>query len=181
MSLRIELIRYPTEEDWALCKRVTLGTIGKRPASPPSADWKHQILEARHSPIRILPFLFYFEDLPYWISVHLCRHVHATPFVQTQRNDRQRAYDRRKATQDAPVMMHWYMNAEELMLIANKRLCRQASPETREVVQAMCILAQEKCPELNGLLVPSCEYHGGVCHEFNGGCGRPHRPAEKKD
>ena len=29
-------------------------------------------------------------------------------------------------------------------------------------------------PELEGLLVPMCDYHGGVCHELNG-CGRrPH-------
>ena len=31
--------------------------------------------------------------------------------------------------------------------------------------------ATEKLPELEGYLVPMCEYHGGVCHEMKS-CGR---------
>ena len=44
-------------------------------------------------------------------------------------------------------------------------------PETREVVQRMCALAEQVMPELKGLLVPMCEYHGGICHEIQS-CGR---------
>ena len=65
-------------------------------------------------------------------------------------------------------------NAEELMTIANKRLCFKASQETRQIVQAMCKLAEEATPELHGLLVPLCEYCGGVCHEMEP-CGRYQR------
>ena len=32
-------------------------------------------------------------------------------------------------------------------------------------------LAEEATPELHGLLVPLCEYCGGVCHEMEP-CGR---------
>lgn len=39
-------------------------------------------------------------------------------------------------------------------------------------VHAMRLLAENATPELKGLLVPMCVYHGGVCHEMNGGCGR---------
>jgi hypothetical protein len=56
------------------------------------------------------------------------------------------------------------MNAEELMVIANKRLCKQASEETREVVQAMCDQVLEFYPEFKGLLVPMCKY--GRCNEM---------------
>lgn len=62
------------------------------------------------------------------------------------------------------------LNAEALMTLANKRLCGKASPETREVVLKMCQQVLAVCPEFDGLLVPMCLYHGGVCHEMNS-CG----------
>lgn len=168
--MKVELRKYPTEEDWMLVKECALVTIGKTPLTPPDTQWKHNMLEARHSPIRELKFVFRAE-VPYWVSVHLCRHIHARPYVKSQRNDRQVEYDRTKAPQDAPVVMMWSMEAEELMIVANKRLCCKASPETRHVFAIMCHLVEEKCPEFKGLLVPMCEYHGGVCHEIKS-CGR---------
>lgn len=170
--MTVELISSPTDSDWLECKRRALITIGKRPVTPPDSDWKHRILEARHSPIRYLLYSFYIE-CPSWVSVHLARHVHAQPYISTQRNDRQSNYDRRKAPQDTPVSMIYDVNAEELMTIANKRLCQQASPETRQLVADMCALAEAATPELHGLLVPMCEYHGGVCHEMYP-CGKSH-------
>lgn len=168
--MNVELIKYPSDADWMFCKECTLVTVGKHPVKPPSQTWKSEILEARHSPIRTLQFAFRITDLPYWVSVHLCRHVHAQPFVRSQRNDRQNDYDRTKAPQDAPVDMIWYLNAEELQIIANKRLCNMASQETREVVKKMCREVLKVCPEFTGLLVPACAHQGGVCHEFGGGC-----------
>lgn len=161
--MKVSLIKYPTPEDWMLCKQCALVTVGKDAVTEPDAAWKRKILEARHSPIRVLNFVFKLE-VPYWVSVHLCRHIHAQPFVRSQRNDRQTEYDRNSAPQDAPVTMLWYMNAEELMTIANKRLCKQASEETRMVVQAMCDEVLKVCPEFIGLLVKMCEY--GRCHEM---------------
>lgn len=165
--MEIELLQYPTENDWMMVKRCALVTIGKQPVTPPNADWKHDILEARHSPIRELKFVFYLHDVPSWVATHLVRHhVGCQPYVKSQRNDRQAEYDRNAARQDAPVDMIWSMNAEALMTIANKRLCKQASEETRNVVKTMCKLVLEVCPEFEGLLVPMCRYHGGVCHEM---------------
>ena len=164
-STYVELIGHPTGADWLECKRRALVTIGKQPVNLPDSDWKHRILEARHSPIRYLRYSFYIE-CPSWVSVHLCRHTHAQPYVKSQRNDRQHDYDRNKAPQDSPVSMIYDVNAEELMVIANKRLCSQASSETRQLVRDMCALAEAVTPELHGLLVPMCDYHGGVCHEM---------------
>lgn len=162
--MKVELIKYPSAEDWTLCKQCALVTVGKKAITEPTKEWKHAILKARHSPIRELKFVFKLE-IPYWVSVHLCRHIHAQPYVRSQRNDRQAAYDRNEAPQNAPVTMLWSMCAEELMTIANKRLCNQASKETQAVVQAMCDQVLEVCEEFEGLLVPMCQY--GRCHEMH--------------
>lgn len=169
--MKITLLEYPTAYDWYECKRRALVTVGKDKFDPPDAEWRRAILNARHSPIRRLPFSFLIENVPTWVSVHLCRHVHAQPYVKSQRNDRQHEYDRNKAPQDTPVCMIWDMNAEELLNVANKRLCMKASPETREVVQAACDLVAKQCPDFRPFLVPMCEYLGGYCHEMKP-CGR---------
>lgn len=169
--MNIQLLEHPTETDWLEVKRRALVTIGKRPVTPPSDDWKRQILRARHSPIRYLRFSFLLSGIPSWVSVHLCRHVHAQPYVRSQRNDRQNEYDRNSAPQNAPVNMILDVNAEELMVIANKRLCNMAALETHSVVAAMCREVIAHCPEFEPFLVPLCEYTGG-CKEMNGGCGK---------
>ena len=161
----VKLIESPTQKDWCEVKRRALVTVGKEMVKEPDFEWKRKILAARHSPIRRLQFSFYIE-CPYWVSVHLCRHIHAQPYVKSQRNDRQSDYDRTKAPQDEKVKMIWHMNAEELMTIANKRLCYKASKETRQIVQMMCDEVLKVCPEFENLLVPMCKYHNGKCHEM---------------
>lgn len=170
--MKVSILKRPTEEDWLFCKRCALATIGKAPKTPPSEEWKRKILRARHSPIRELRFAFLLEDIPYWVSVHLCRHVHAQPYVKSQRNDRQSKYDRGKAPQDAPVSMIWTMNAEEWLTICNKRLCNQASKETREVIEMIRDAVAETNPEFIDEMVPMC-VREGECHEMYpcGGCG----------
>lgn len=170
--MEIQMIKYPAHDDWAIAQMCTLATVGKTPIKPPAEEWKHKLLEARHSPIRELHFVFRLIDIPYYTAMHLVRHhVGCQPYVMTQRNDRQKNYDRRKAPQDAPVTMMWSMNADALITIAQKRLCNQADPMTRIVVGDMCRLVEEKCPEFQGLLKPACEWQGGYCHEFRP-CGR---------
>ena len=144
--------------------------MGKKdtPKNGPSEKLVHDCLNARHSPIRVLNFAFLIEDIPSNTSVHLCRHVHAVPFVSSLRNDRQNRMAGDKAPRDTPVDMIFYCNAEELMTIANKRLCNKAAPMTRKGVQMMCLEALDKMPELTGLLVPMCERCGGVCYEIQG-------------
>lgn len=160
----VELLKYPTDEDWAEVRRRALVTVGKKKADVPTNVWKEKILRARHSPIRYIQFSFYLE-VPYWVSVHLCRHIHAQPYVKSQRNDRQSEYDRNAARQDEIVCMIWDMNAEELITIANKRLCNKASEETRLVVKKMCKLVREVCPEFMHELVPMC-VREGTCNEM---------------
>lgn len=165
--MKVEILKHPTDEDWMLCKKLTLLTVWKDSDKAPTDEWKVKLLKANHSPVRTLQFCFKLVDIPYWVSVHLVRHKHAEPFVSSQRDDRQTMYKRDEAPQGAPVTMGWYMNAEELITIAHKRLCRQASPETRQLVQMICDKVIEVNPEFKDLLVPNCVYRGGLCDEFH--------------
>lgn len=163
--MKVEIIKHPTVEDWLLVKKCTLVTVGKETNTPPTEKFKRDLLRARHSPIRELKFVFYLTDIPYWVSTHLCRHIHAQPYVKTQRNDRQSSYDRNSAPQNAPVDMMWSMNAEELITIANKRLCKQAAADTRYLVRQICDEVIKVCPEFKNELVPMCVRNGHRCYE----------------
>ena len=172
--MTVKLLEGPSEKDWVEVKRRALVTIygkGLGEVTPPTKEWKHKILEARHSPIRRLWYSFLITDIPSNTSVHLCRHVHAQPYVSSLRNDRQEAMDGDLAPRNTPVNMILDVNAEELMIIANKRLCVKASPMTRKAVNMMCNEALQNTPEFAGLLVPMCEYQGETCHEMFS-CGR---------
>ena len=171
--MKVTCILWPEAKDRMLFKQAVRITMGQKdtPKNGPSEKLLHDCLKARHSPIRVLNFAFLIEGIPSNISVHLCRHVHAVPFVSSLRNDRQDRMDGDNAPRNTPVDMILYCNAEELMTIANKRLCNKASEQTRLVVKMMCLEALDKMHELSGLLVPMCEYHGGVCHEIQS-CGR---------
>jgi hypothetical protein len=106
-------------------------------------------------------------EIPYWVSVHYVRHkIGVEHFVQSQRNDRQLKYDRNTAPQGQTVSHIMYLNAEALITISHKRLCNQASAETREVMKIIRDKVVEVCPEFKELLVPMCTYRNGLCTEF---------------
>ena len=165
--MKIEITEYPTDNDWLEVKKRALVTIGKKLKTPPDAEWKRAILKARHSPIRRLRFSFYLEGIPSYVSVHLARHIHAQPFIKSQRNDRQDNYDRNKAPQDTPVNMIWDITGEEMMIIANKRLCNMADATTQDIVGKMCaeIVKHDKDNIWPEFLVPMCKYTG-ECKEI---------------
>ena len=171
----IHLIEYPGPDDWMAVKRRALVTIGKIHAEKrPSSEWIERILRARHSPIRRAWYSYLIEDIPSNTSVHFCRHVHAQPYVSTLRNDRQDNFDGDMAPRCSNVSMILDVNAEELMVMANKRLCSQASEITRAIMQGIVYVTIQATPEIATCLVPMCEYHGGTCHEMIP-CGRCNR------
>lgn len=164
--MEIKITEYPTEKDFIEVKRRALVTIGKKVKNAPDEEWITRIIKANHSPIRRLRFSFDLIGIPSWVATHLCRHIHAQPYVKSQRNDRQSEYDRNLAPQNAPVDMIWDMNAEELITIAHKRLCKQASKETREVMQEIVKQVVEVAPYMKDVLVPLCVYRNGKCTEM---------------
>ena len=164
--ISVEIMRYPKEEDWQRCKALALNTIGKKYAgSEVTNEWKRKILRSEHSPIRTLMFTIRM-DVPYWVSVHFCRHKYGVEhYVTSQRNDRQDKYDRTEAPQGAPVTHIMDINAQELIQMARMRLCSQASFETKMVMQMICDEVLVTNPEFSGILVPKCLAHNG-CNEF---------------
>jgi thymidylate synthase ThyX len=185
--MKVIVLEFPTAEDWKAVLLRALVTVGKdgkdgdtefveflenwrATMKEPSEEWKFKILEARHSPIRRLKFSFYLHNIPYYVSTHLARHVHAQPHIKSQRNNRQTKYDRTKAPQDAPVNMIWDMSAEELFTIFNKRLCGTADATTRKVVEMMKDEVIERDPIYTAFAVPMCD-HIGRCPEMFS-CGR---------
>ena len=42
--MNVEIIKYPTEEEWLLVKKCTLVTVGKETNKPPTEKFKRDIL-----------------------------------------------------------------------------------------------------------------------------------------
>lgn len=164
--MEVELIKYPTEKDLEYIKTCTLNTVGKQSTSMPTEGWLRRLFLAEHSPIREAQFGFKLT-IPYWVSVHFVRHhIGVNHYVQSQRNDRQDKYDRTTAPQGEIVSHIMTVNAQELIFMAHKRLCFQASPETREVMKKMCDEVIKVAPYMKDVLVPLCVYRNGKCTEM---------------
>lgn len=141
-------------------------TIGLDPASKEvKASWRKQILLAEHSPIRQISFKWKWLDIPYWVSVHFVRHwLGILHFVKTSRTDRT-GTPREKLPQDNPVNHECEANLQALINISRKRLCNQASPETRLAWQQVVAKIGDIDPAVGSVLVPECIYRG-FCPEF---------------
>ena len=134
----------------------------------PSEEFKRQIIKAEHSPLRCLMFNVDFYDIPYYVSVHLVRHVHAQPFVSTSRPDIDgNQKPREEQLKSDLVNMRLFLNAQELINISKVRLCTKAEKDTREAWKAVVKELYKTEPLLAKACVPSCIYRG-FCPEFKG-------------
>lgn len=131
----------------------------------PSTAWKRRILLSEHSPIRQMVFKWKWLNLKYWVSVHFVRHkVGIEHYVSTQRTDRT-GVNRDEIPQSALVNHECFANAQALISISRKRLCRQASPETTQAWKMVLAEVRKTEPELVSVCVPECVYRG-FCPEF---------------
>jgi hypothetical protein len=121
-----------------------------------------------HSPMRTQLFEISLKDVPSFVATHLVRHVSTQPFVSTRRADRGAT---EVADRHTLVDMVIWANAEALLSMAGKRLCYQASLETRaavlEIKKAMVFVD----PDLAYNMQPQCVYQGGYCREPKS-CGK---------
>ena len=144
-------------------------TVAKPPlGKEPSTKFKRDILISEHDPIRDIEIKFAWFGIPYWIAMHWKTHIWRSR-TNTQRNDRQDSYDRRKAPKDSPVDFIGDANVQHLIDTERKRLCYMAAPETREYGEDLKAKLYEFEPEIADVLVPNCIYRCG-CPEPNG-CG----------
>lgn len=134
----------------------------------PSDKFKREMMIAEHDPIRDIEIRFRWRNIPYWIAMHFKTHIWRCR-TNTQRNDRQKSYDRTKAPQDAPVDLIGNMNPQHGIDTSRKRLCRMAAPETREYMEDFKISLRMVEPEISDAFVPNCIYRCG-CPEASG-CG----------
>ena len=133
----------------------------------PSDNFKRKMVKAEHSPLRCLMFNIDFYDIPYYVSVHLVRHIHAQPFVSTSRPDidgNMKPRDEQKKAD--PVNMRLFLNAQEIINISKVRLCTHAESETRKVWLKVVKKLFKIEPILAEACQPSCIYRG-ICPEIN--------------
>ena len=166
--MKVEIIDY--HDNWQKVKDRAMNTIGKESGKYPSSEWKKKILLAEHSPIRELKFTIRFTDIPYFVVMHLVRHkIGVEHYVSTQRTDRT-GVDRNELPQNNLVSYTMVADAQALINISRKRLCGQASKETRDAWR-MVVDAIENIGEfeLASVMTPECEYRG-FCPEMRS-CG----------
>lgn len=174
MALKLDF--FGTRSTWRDVADAARTTINKEAGTgEPSGAWKKRMLLAEHSPIRQLIFRWKWHGLKSWVSVHLVRHKFGIDhFVSTQRSDRT-GTDRNASRQDTPVSHECIANAQAIMNISRKRLCMQASAETREAWKMVVEAIAVEHPEVAACCVPECVYRG-FCPEFKS-CGYAKSPA----
>ena len=160
--MKTELLKV--KGDWQEVVDDCRATVSKPPLGhEPSKDFKRRVLIAEHSPIRDISFRWKWTGIKSWIATHWVRH-HWECRVSTQRTDRT-GIDRNKLPQDAPVTFTGEANVQALIDTMRKRLCYQASPETRQYAEDLKRTITEVEPEIGNVLVPNCCYRGG-CPEM---------------
>lgn len=166
--MNVELTKI--KGDWQEVADKARTTVGKAElGKEPSDKFKRKILIAEHSPIRSLIYCFKITDLKSWVATHLVRHhVGVEKWVRTQRTDRT-GVNRDELPQGALVEMEIEANAQALINMARKRLCTQASSETREVMRAIKQEVKKQDEIVGKAMVRECIYRG-FCPEMKS-CG----------
>lgn len=169
MTPKIKITQATT---WQRALNAARRTVGKAPlGKEPSDEWKHRMLLAEHSPIRLVEYDISFAGIRQWVTVHLVRHFMGfIPFVHSQREDRRKLdCSRDDLPQGALNDMDCTVNAQALINVSRRRLCACASKETREAWQAVKDEMRKVDPVMARHMVRNCIYRG-FCPEPNG-CG----------
>lgn len=152
--------------DWKEILNDCRFTVNKKDLDKePSEKFKKRILIAEHSPIRDIYIKWRWLQIPHWVVVHWVRHKWEK-FVATQRTDRI-GVDRHTLSQDAPSDMTGEANIQNLIDTNRKRLCFQASKETREYAEDLKVTIHDEADKyIANVFVPNCIYRGG-CPEWD--------------
>ncbi len=117
--------------------------------------WEHSITRSQLFSVQLI-------DVFSFVSTHLVRHVTTVPFVRSKRIDRDGDGSENRYT----IVNHRFIcNAEALLNMARRRLCFQASFETRETMLAIKKAIMDIDPDLAYYMQPNCVYRGGICPE----------------
>ena len=155
-----------SSNNWREIANAARTTIGMEAGEgEPSRDWKRKILQAEHSPIRLLKIRWKWTELPYWVSVHFTRHkIGIEHFVRSQRTDRT-LINREKLYQGELVEHECEANAQAIINISRDRLCQKSACKTTRAWTVTLSMLKLFEPELWQLCVSECVYRG-FCPEF---------------
>lgn len=162
---------------WDAVLRTARTTVGKKDLNKePSDEFKRSILISEHSPIRALTYEVTWPSIPYWVAMHYRTHhvgfkaaEDDVYFIQTSRSDRTET-NRDSLSQTASVICRIMLNAQSIINVSRVRLCRLASPETRQAWKAFINKLQEIEPMLASVCQPNCIYRAR-CPEGKNTCG----------
>lgn len=152
--------------DWNIVLDAARVTINKNPESiVPSEKFIKQIILAEHSPLRCVQYTIYWKSIESWIATHFLRHhIGTLPFVGTQREDRTGIpHSERKRNELIPFL--FIVNAQSIINISRKRLCRCAALETSLAWKEVLEKLKDIDPLLADKCVPECVYRG-FCPEL---------------
>lgn len=161
-KIKIEIEKI---SDWDKAYEMALFTQRKVPKTKyPSSSWINKMCYAEHSPIREVKFIVKFYDVENFVIQHLARHVHAQPYVSTQRSDLTGLSDE-NINRLTPNNLVLSLNAQEIIHISKERLCNKSHVKTKEVWQKF--LEGLRCVDekLYLVCVPKCIYRG-FCPEL---------------
>ena len=122
------------------------------------------IYKCEHSPMRTQLFWIEMLDVPTFVSVHFVRHsIGVEHFVMSNRDDRG---GDKEVDRWSPVNHGMLLNAQALINMARKRLCRKSHEATRRVMIGIRDVIVEWDSDLVYYMVPECVYRFG-CQESN--------------
>lgn len=154
--------------DWTEVMNDCRNTVSKEALdNAPTSRFVKRMLIAEHSPIRDISIRWKWEGIKSWIATHFSRHKWEC-YISTQRSDRT-GIPRDELPQGAPVNFVGEANIQQLIDTMRKRLCWQASTETRQYAENLKVtIARHPEPEIAAIaevLVPNCVYRCG-CPEM---------------
>lgn len=160
--MKTEILRI--KGDWEEVVNDCRATVGKEAlGKEPSQKFKRSILLSEHSPIRDIQIKWRWKGIKSWVATHWVRHKWEC-FVRTQRTDRT-GVDRDELPQAAPVDFVGDANTQALIDTMRKRLCRQASIDTRHYAEDLKVAVYDWEAEISDVFVPNCVYRCG-CPEL---------------
>lgn len=140
--------------DTSLMNKAAAFTSGKDVNISNKEKW----YTSEHSPIRTQMFWIEMYDMPTFVSVHLVRHkIGVEHFVRSNREDRGGNIEANRYT---PINHAMLINAQALITMSRKRLCKKASEETRGVFQEIKDKIGGIDIDLYNCMVPECQYRG---------------------
>ena len=146
--------------DWQRVVNATRMTVGKEPIDhEPSDKFKHMICRSEHSPLRLLEFDIILKDVPSFVQNQIVRHKQGVEFfVCSSRPDRGNQKPRSEQRKTDPCDMQISINAQAILNISRKRMCRKAEGATRLWWQRVIYELGKIEPILASYCWPDCVY-----------------------